>query len=131
MGSLCAPIERSATMYATPQTDALRIALDYGDAIPVFAHWLGSWRVSVHRRALSAAELARSYGRVAPTWEHTLARLDYPNAYEFLLQRLLVERLPSHGRETLRTLAAGTGTGELACGIRGVCLPTAPGSFGA
>jgi hypothetical protein len=59
-------------MYATPQTEALHIASDDGDAIPIVAHWLGSWRVSVHRRAMNAAELARSNDRVAPTWARTL-----------------------------------------------------------
>ncbi len=101
-------------MHATPQTDALRITLDDGDAIPVFAHWLGPWRVSVYRRTLSAAELARSYDRVAPTWERTIARLDYPSAYEFLLGR-----------------RPRPGSSKSACRIRVACLPTAPGSSGA
>ena len=126
MDSLCAPTERSATMYATPQTDAPRIASDDSDAIPVFARWLGSWRVSIHRRALNASELVRSYDRVAPTWDRTLARLDYPGAYEFLLGRALAERLPSRGRGPLRALDAGTGTGDLACALaRATSTPVA------
>jgi ubiquinone/menaquinone biosynthesis C-methylase UbiE len=113
-------------MYATPQTDAPRIASGDIDAIPIFARWLGSWRLSVHRRALSAPELARSYDRVAPTWDRTLARLGYPGAYEILLGCLLAERLPSRERGPLRALDAGTGTGEFACALaRAASTPVA------
>jgi demethylmenaquinone methyltransferase/2-methoxy-6-polyprenyl-1,4-benzoquinol methylase len=105
-------------MYASPQTNVLHTAAADSDAIPIFARWLGSWRVSVHRRVLSAPELARSYDRLAPTWSRTLARLGYPGAYEFLLGRLMAaEGVPYRGRAPLRVLDAGTGTGELACAL--------------
>ena len=90
---------------------------DDRDPIPVFARWLGSWRVSVHRRGLSAPQLARSYDRVAATWDRTLARLAYPGGYESLLGRVLAKRWPSGGPERLRVLDAGAGTGEFACAL--------------
>ena len=38
------------------------------ETIPVFAHWFGSWRISLQRRALSVPQLTGVYDRAAPDW---------------------------------------------------------------
>jgi ubiquinone/menaquinone biosynthesis C-methylase UbiE len=103
-------------MYPLAQTDTTSINLD-DSPIPVYTRWLGSWRVSIHRRALSAPELAQSYDRVAVSWDRTLDRFAYPDAYERLLKHVLAERLPTCSRRPLRALDAGAGTGQLALAL--------------
>ena len=49
------------------------------ETIPLFARWIGSWRISLQRRALSSAQLARFYDLAAPGWSRTLDRLGYGN----------------------------------------------------
>jgi demethylmenaquinone methyltransferase/2-methoxy-6-polyprenyl-1,4-benzoquinol methylase len=103
-------------MYSPAQTDTASIDLD-DSPIPAFTRWLGSWRLSIHRRALSAPELAQSYDRVAASWDRTLDRFAYPDAYERLLRHVLAERLPACSGRPLRALDAGAGTGQLALAL--------------
>jgi demethylmenaquinone methyltransferase/2-methoxy-6-polyprenyl-1,4-benzoquinol methylase len=88
-----------------------------GETIPVIARWVGSWRISVQRRALSAPELARSYDRAAPGWSRTLDRLGVPDAYESLIREVLSEEALSVAGATLRVLDCGVGTGALSCAL--------------
>ena len=85
--------------------------------IPVFAGWLGSWRISVQRLAYSSPELTRRYDRAAPGWGRTLERLGFPAAYETLLRSVLSEE----GQDTLgprpRVLDCGVGTGALSSAL--------------
>ena len=62
---------------------------DDDPGIPVFARWIGSWRILLRRRAMSARELEWSYDRAAPGWAWTLDRLGVPAAYERLLGRVV------------------------------------------
>jgi demethylmenaquinone methyltransferase/2-methoxy-6-polyprenyl-1,4-benzoquinol methylase len=81
--------------------------------IPVFARWLGSWRISVERMAFSSTALAQRYDQVAPTWSRTLDRFGFPRAYESLLRRVLSGRTLNAVAARPRILDCGVGTGAL------------------
>lgn len=85
--------------------------------IPVLTRRLGSWRVSVHRRAFSAAELGRRYDDVAPQWDRLLARLGVPAAYERLFRRVLDETGLDVHRRRHRVLDCGVGTGAASAAL--------------
>jgi len=88
--------------------------LEEAAAIPVAARWIGSWRFSLQRRAMSVRELECSYDRAAPGWAGTLDRLGVPAAYERLLCRVVGEELAAEKATPLRVLDCGVGTGALA-----------------
>ena len=90
-------------------------ALDAAGTIPVFARCLGSWQLSLQRRPLSTAELARRYDRAAAGWSRTLERLGYPGAYERLLGRVLHDEMPNLAGA--RVLDCGIGTGALSAAL--------------
>lgn len=75
--------------------------------IPVFAHWFGSWQISVQRRALSVPELTRRYDDSAADWHRTVDRLGFPAAYESVLRQAVGNETPS------TVLDCGAGTGAL------------------
>lgn len=85
--------------------------------IPVFAWWLGSWRLSLQRRALSASQLTRTYDRAARRWSQKLDRLGFPAAYEALFRGVLSEDAPVATGSQLRVLDCGVGTGALSCAL--------------
>jgi len=87
------------------------------ETIPVFARWLGSWRISLQRRALSSPELARAYDLAAPEWSRKLDRLGFPDAYETLLCRVLSEEAIGITGAQLRVLDCGVGTGALSSAL--------------
>ena len=87
------------------------------ETIPVFARWIGSWRISLQRRALSSAQLTRFYDLAAPGWSRTLDRLGYPGAYEALLRRVLSEQPLDVAGARPRVLDCGVGTGALSCAL--------------
>ena len=87
------------------------------EAIPVFARWFGSWRFSLHRRALSLPQLTRSYDLAAPRWSQMLDRLGFPQAYETLLCRVLSKEAPGVTGAQLCVLDCGVGTGALSCAL--------------
>ena len=87
------------------------------ETIPVFAHWFGSWKISVQRQALSSPELTHRYDQAAPGWGRTLDRLGYPGAYETLLRGVLSdETLGADGAQP-RVLDCGVGTGALSSAL--------------
>lgn len=90
------------------------------ETIPVFARWFGSWRLSLHRRALSRPELTRSYDRAAPGWHRTLDRLGVHNAYEAMLRSALAADGPRFTRVRPRVLDCGVGTGALSSALTAV-----------
>ena len=92
--------------------------VQYDDGtIPVFAHWFGSWRISLQRRALRAPQLTRFYDLASPGWNQKLDRLGFPGAYETLLRRVLSEEAPGVTGAQLRVLDCGVGTGALSCAL--------------
>ena len=93
------------------------------ETIPVFAHWFGSWQISVQRLAFRSPELTRIYDQAAPGWGRTLDRLGYPGAYETLLRRVLSEEALEVLGAQPRVLDCGVGTGALSSALARV-LPT-------
>jgi len=92
-------------------------APDDDEAIPVFARWIGSWRISLQRRAMSTPQLTRSYDRAAPGWSRTLDRLGAPDAYETMLRRVLSEEAIGAVSDRPRVLDCGVGTGALSTAL--------------
>ena len=93
------------------------------NTIPVFSRWFGSWQVSVQRLAFNSPELTRRYDRVAPGWDRTIDRLGYPDAYETLLRKVLIEEALEGVEARPRVLDCGVGTGALSSALTRV-LPT-------
>ncbi len=85
--------------------------------IPVFAAWLGSWQVSLHRRPMSVPELVQRYDRAAGNWARTIARLDVPRAYETLLANAIHDAGVQTGPASLHALDCGIGSGALSCAL--------------
>ena len=83
------------------------------EAIPVFTRWVGSWRISVQRRPLTASQLCHRYDLAAPAWNRILARLGVPAAYEALLREALSDAPPRTTGHPLRALDCGIGSGAL------------------
>ncbi len=79
--------------------------------IPVASKWLGSWRVSIDRRAHSAVEITARYDQEAATWEQTLKRLGVTSAYQSLAKGLY-QRLDLRSMNSpIHLLECGAGTG--------------------
>jgi len=88
--------------------------------IPIFSGWLGSWQISLARRAHSTTELAQRYDRASLSWQDTIDQFGFHTAYQHLLRKLFRQRryaLPS-GR--LQVLDAGIGTGAMASALHTV-----------
>jgi len=90
---------------------------DVEETIPVFAGWLGSWQISLQRRALSAPQLSRRYDQAAAGWSAKLDRLGLPGAYAALLRTAASEDLPAATAPPLRVLDCGVGTGTLSSAL--------------
>ena len=88
------------------------------EMIPVFARWIGSWRISLQRRALSSPQLTRFYDVAAPRWSQKLDQLGYPDAYDTLLRSVMSEAEPlgAIGAQ-IHVLDCGVGTGALSCAL--------------
>lgn len=82
--------------------------------IPVYAVSIGSWKISVSRRALGLLELSERYDRTAAKWSLITERLGYPQAYERLLAEFIREAGLTAGTKPLRVLDCGVGTGTFA-----------------
>lgn len=87
------------------------------DMIPVFAHSMGSWRLTLQRQPLGPPELTDRYDRAAAGWGRTIDRLDYPRVYEGLLWAALRRTSVVGGGRPIRALDCGTGTGALSCAL--------------
>ena len=75
--------------------------------IPVFSHWLGSWKVTLQRRALSVPELRDRYDELATEWQSKVERFGFPENYEAVLRQLVGNNPPNI------VLDCGVGTGAL------------------
>ena len=87
------------------------------DVVPVLSRWLGSWRVSLHRRAFSAEELTRVYDREAYHWGGKLARLGVPRAYAGVLREALSGRERPGDAVPLAVLDCGVGAGHFSAAL--------------
>lgn len=94
--------------------------VDHGGLIPVASRWVGSWRLSIDRRAHSVSELTERYDGEAANWQETLTRLGVAGAYQSLAARLY-ERLASFRSNTpIRVLECGAGTATLSRALAGM-----------
>lgn len=83
-------------------------------AVPVFTGWLGSWQISLARRAHSTAELVQRYDSASSTWHDTLNQLGVVTAYRHLLNRILRQQRYAQTATPLKVLDAGIGTAAMA-----------------
>jgi len=83
-------------------------------SIHVCAVSIGSWKISVSRRALGLPELSERYDRTAAKWSIMTDRLGYPQAYECLLGKFISEVQLTAATKPLRVLDCGVGTGTFA-----------------
>jgi len=80
-------------------------------AIPILTRWFGSWRVSLHRRALNSVELKAAYDCEAPGWSRTLEFLRMQCAYKSALRKVLYRERVVFGAHCCRVLDCGVGDG--------------------
>lgn len=90
------------------------------DAIPVASYWLGSWQLSVRRRAFGARDLIAAYDKKARDWQRLLRRLGYDRAYRALLTPAVEQLTPPAAGMPLRALDCGIGTGALTAALAAV-----------
>lgn len=79
--------------------------------IQIFSTWIGSWRVSIGRRAYSKKELVDYYDNVSEDWNARLGRLGSDIAYKQLLSEVLQQDRYAIPTGSLCVLDAGIGTG--------------------
>lgn len=103
--------------HAAPIDIMLPDSAENGGTIPVFAQWFGSWKISVQRRALSTAELAKAYDREAAGWDRTIERLGFADAYVTMLGQVLPDSFFEDRDTPLCVLDAGMGTGGLSVAL--------------
>lgn len=108
-------------MYYADRMNTAGPAPDDDDTIPVFAHWFGSWRISVQRKALSTPQLVRFYDLAAPAWGRKLDRIGFPEAYEAMLRQVVPgNSAPDVTGPRQRVLDCGVGTGALSRALANV-----------
>jgi demethylmenaquinone methyltransferase/2-methoxy-6-polyprenyl-1,4-benzoquinol methylase len=89
--------------------------------IPVTSRWLGSWRVSIDRRAHDVVELTDRYNDEAASWQNTLARLGIARSYQSIAATL-GKRLENRDIHCpVRILDCGAGTATLSIALAKTC----------
>ena len=89
-------------------------------AIPVFAHSIGSWRVSVDRRPFAPGDLAARYDRKSADWQKVIDRHGFDAAYRSLIAKVTRQSRYRPQAADLRVLDVGVGTGALPIAFRRV-----------
>lgn len=89
-------------------------------AVPVFTGWLGSWQISLARRAHSTAELVQRYDRVSSSWHDTINQLGVVTAYRHLLNRILRQQRYAQMATPLKVLDAGIGTAAMTVALHDI-----------
>lgn len=79
--------------------------------IPILTRWIGSWRVSLHRRALNSIELKEAYDHEAPGWSRMLEFLRMLSAYKGALQKAMHQEGAASDAHCCRVLDCGVGDG--------------------
>ncbi|GAB5483357.1 MAG: hypothetical protein Pars92KO_31140 [Parasphingorhabdus sp.] len=85
--------------------------------IPIFSTWIGSWRISIGRRAYSKKELVGHYDKAAGAWNARLGRLGFDTAYTAMLRKVLRQERYAIPLDGLRILDAGIGTGAFSSAL--------------
>jgi len=98
--------------------------LDQG-TIPVAERWLGSWRLSLHRRPLSRREVRATYDAQASGWNRALSTLGTEGAYRAICVAVARDLTAPVPGQPLRVLDAGSGTGAFSLAF----LRAAPQKF--
>lgn len=98
------------------------IPLSFGETeqsgmIPVASRWLGSWRLSIDRRAHTVMELTDRYNHEAALWQQTLKRLGVAGAYQSLANALYRRLNNGVADKTLNILDCGAGTATLSIAL--------------
>lgn len=92
-----------------PSLQSLQCSSGY--EIPIFSKWIGSWRISIGRRAYSKEELAVHYDKASRVWDAKLDKFGFDEAYTTMLHKVLRQEryaIPSDGS---RVLDVGIGSG--------------------
>ena len=91
------------------------------DTIPVWSRSIGSWKLSLARHPFAANELEDRYDGAAGTWQATISRLGFEDAYAELVDRVVPEVDDAAGTGPLKVLDAGIGTGAMAIAFASRC----------
>ena len=91
------------------------------DTIPVWSRSIGSWKLSLARHPFAASELEDRYDKAADTWQATISRLGFEDAYAELVDRVAPEVDDAAGTGPLKVLDAGIGTGAMAIAFASRC----------
>lgn len=98
-------------MAVRTQTKPARYSRDDLPTVPVLSTWLGSWNVSLSRRAHTSGHLAKRYDALAESWDDTLDQFDAAQAYRTVLAKALPDAIVFADGDALSVLDCGTGTG--------------------
>lgn len=79
--------------------------------IPILSKWIGSWRISVGRRAYSRKELTAHYDKESVVWDTKLNKFGFDASYTAMLHKVLRQERYAIPLDGLRVLDAGIGTG--------------------
>ncbi|MEO1656596.1 MAG: class I SAM-dependent methyltransferase [Pseudomonadota bacterium] len=85
--------------------------------VPVVDRWFGSWRVSLHRRAYSAAELKETYDDKAAGWRRIIDQFGVERAYADAIERIRLRGEFSLGASRGSVLDCGAGDGAFAAAV--------------
>lgn len=89
-----------------------------GGMVNVFDRWFGSWQISVKRRGYAPRELRQVYDAEASSWDTTVERLGFPDAYRQLF-RSMGQEVTHHQAvsDPVTVLDCGVGTGALSAAL--------------
>lgn len=91
------------------------------DFIPVAERRIGSWRLSLHRQALSRRQIRRTYNAQASGWNRALRALGTEAAYRAVCAAFAQKLTTLVPEKTLQILDAGSGTGALSSAFIASC----------
>ena len=91
------------------------------NTIPVWSRSIGSWRFSIARHPFAANELEDRYDKAADTWQATVSRLGFEDAYAELVDQVVSEVDDASKTGPLKVLDAGIGTGAMAVAFASRC----------
>jgi demethylmenaquinone methyltransferase/2-methoxy-6-polyprenyl-1,4-benzoquinol methylase len=89
--------------------------------IPVWSRSIGSWRFSIGRQPFAADELEGHYDKASKTWQTTISKLGFDDAYADLIDQAMQPRFEMADLGNLHVLDAGIGTGAMSCAFASQC----------
>lgn len=85
--------------------------------LPVIDRWFGSWRISLHRRAYSPAELTETYDNHAARWDRITGAFGVDTAYANALRKVQRRGDLSLCTQNEYILDCGAGDGAFAAAV--------------